>query len=256
MSIKDRLAEVRTRIARAAERASRDPAEITLVAVTKSAGPEQIRELLHLGVTDLGESRVQQLAHRAAQINEYHARRLASGDETIVPRVRWHMIGHLQRNKLKQAVGAMNILHSLDTLRLADELEAHLEKAQTKSQTPVRLPVLIQVNAAEEPQKYGVAVGAVSHLAEQIATMKHVVVAGLMCMAPHGADESTTRFVFGRVREIFDEMKFRKIAGPSFKHLSMGMSDDFESAILEGSTMVRVGSAITGATESSEEDEE
>ncbi|HQY88598.1 MAG TPA: alanine racemase, partial [Tepidisphaeraceae bacterium] len=116
--------------------------------------------------------------------------------------------------------------------------------------------VLLQVNASEEPQKYGLAVGAVTHLAEQIDTMNYIQVTGLMCMAKQGADEKESRFVFSRTREIFEEMKFRKIGGTSLRHLSMGMTSDFEWAIQEGSTMVRVGSAIFGSSAEHQDDED
>ncbi len=247
----DRLAAVRERIAKACDRAKRDAAEVTLVAVTKYAPPEDIREVLSLGVADLGESRVQQLAQRAAQINEYHQRRIAGGNDPTLPgKLRWHMIGHLQRNKVKQLLPHVSYIHSIDSLRLAEELEAQLQKSDRK------LPVLLQVNASEEPQKFGVAVGAAPHLAEQIATMKHLQLAGLMCMAEHGATEKQARFTFGRTREIFEDLRFNKVGGASFRHLSMGMTDDFEWAIEEGSTLVRIGSAIFGGKAPDHADDE
>jgi PLP dependent protein len=247
----DRLKAVRDRIAKACARAKREPAEVTLVAVTKYAPPEDIREIISLGVADLGESRVQQLTQRAAQINEFHQRRVAGGTDPSLPgKLRWHMIGHLQRNKVKQLLPHVSYIHSIDSLRLAEELETQLAKSDRK------LPVLLQVNASEEPQKFGVAVGAAPHLAEQIATMKNLQLAGLMCMAEHGATEKQARFTFGRTREIFEDLRFHKIGGAGFRHLSMGMTDDFEWAIEEGSTLVRVGSAIFGGKTSDHTEEE
>ena len=248
-TLADRLADVRARIARAAEKAKRDPAEVLLVAVTKYAPPEQIREILKLGVADLGENRVQQLVQRAAQINEFHSRAVAGGDKIIVPKVRWHMIGRLQRNKAKQLLPVVSMIHSIDSLRLAEELETQLERGDRK------LPVLLQVNASDEPQKGGVAVGAAIHLAEQIATMTHLQMGGLMTMAAHGASEAQTRQTFSRTREIFEEMKRAKIGGSTMRHLSMGMTDDFELAIEEGATLVRVGSALFGGKPDHLEDE-
>jgi PLP dependent protein len=245
----EKLKSLQERIARSCDKAKREPGEVTLVAVTKYGGPEQIRELLQLGVADLGESRVQNLVQRAAQINEFHARKIAAGDDKVPAKIRWHMIGHLQRNKVKQLLPMVNCIHSVDSLRLAEELETLLEKSNRK------LPVMLQVNASEEEQKFGVAVGAAPHLAEQIATMKNLQLVGLMSMAALNADEKSTRFTFARTKEIFDDLRFNKIGGPSFRHLSMGMTNDFEIAIEEGSTMVRVGSALFGSKPSGDDEE-
>ena len=236
----EKLDEVRGRIAAAAAKAKRDPAEVTLVAVTKTAAPEQIREILQLGVGDLGESRVQVLTQRAAQVNEFFLRRQTAGDANVAAKLRWHMIGHLQRNKVKPVLPLVHMIHSLDSLRLAEELDAQAAKLNR------RVPVMVQVNASEEPQKYGVAVGASVHLAEQVDSMPNLQVVGLMTMAPFDADEKVVRHCFTRTREIFEEMRWHKIGGASLKHLSMGMSNDFELAIAEGSTMVRIGTTLFG----------
>ena len=238
----ERVKDVKDRIAQAAAKAKREPGEVTLIAVTKTAAPEQIREVLSLGVTDLGESRVQVLAQRAGQMAEFYHRRVAHGDEGAPPppRLRWHMIGHLQRNKIKTVLPIVSLIHSVDSLRLAEELEtqaARLEK---------RVPVLMQINASEESQKYGVAVGAAVHLAEQIDSMPHLQLMGLMTMAPFDAPDAKIRHCFARTREVFEEMKWHKMGGSALKHLSMGMSNDFEIAIEEGATMVRVGTALFG----------
>ncbi len=237
----EKLDEVNDRIAAAAIKARREPSEVTLVAVTKTAGPEQIREIVQLGVTDLGENRVQQMAQRAAQLTELMQRRQAFGESSPVPeKVRWHMIGHLQRNKAKQLLPIVSLIHSIDSLRLAEELDVLAEKMSKK------IPVLLQVNASEESQKSGVAVGAAVHLAEQIASMPNLLMTGLMTMAAHDANEAAVRQTFSRTREIFEEMKWQKIGGSSLRHLSMGMSHDFEWAIAEGATMVRIGSLLFG----------
>lgn len=245
-----RLTEVRERMARAADKAKRDPSEVTLVAVTKTAAPEQMREILQLGVSDLGESRVQVLAQRAMQVNEFHQRQLARGEGDVPAKLRWHMIGHLQRNKAKQILPIVSLIHSVDSLRLAEELEAQGVRTGKKQ------PVLMQVNASEETQKYGVAVGAAVHLAEQIDSMPHLQMMGLMSMAPFTEDNKVIRNCFTRTREIFEELKWHKIGGTSLKHLSMGMSHDFEIAIEEGATMVRVGSALFGGKLQDHQDEE
>ncbi len=236
----DRLSEVRERIAAACAQAGRDQREVTLVAVTKSAAPEQIREIIQLGVGDLGESRVQALTQRAAQINEFYQRGMARGDEGLPPRLRWHMIGHLQRNKVKSVLPLVDVIHSVDSLRLAEELDVHAGRLSR------RVPVLLEVNASGESSKFGVAVGAATHLAEQIDSMPNLQMVGLMTMAPLTEDVAEARRVFARTREIFEEMRWNKIGGGAFKHLSMGMSNDYEQAILEGATMVRIGTSLFG----------
>jgi PLP dependent protein len=236
----EKLDEVRERMAAAAARSKRDLGEITLVAVTKTAAPEQIREILQLGVGDLGESRVQVLTQRAAQLNEFYQRRQTHGNEPAPQRLKWHMIGHLQRNKVKGLLPLVHTIHSIDSLRLAEELDIQCGKLGR------RLPLLMQVNASEESSKYGVAVGAAVHLGEQIDSMPNLQLVGLMTMAELEAPESRVRHTFARTREIFDEMKWHKIGGSHFKHLSMGMTHDYEIAIEEGSTLVRVGSALFG----------
>jgi pyridoxal phosphate enzyme (YggS family) len=244
-----KLSEVKERIAAAAAKARRDPAEVTLIAVTKYAAPEQIREIIQLGVGDLGESRVQQLLQRVPQINEFHQRLLQRG-EGGPPRLRWHLIGHLQRNKVKQVLPLVSCIHSLDSLRLAEELDTQAAKTERK------VPVMLQVNASEESQKHGVAVGAAVHLAEQIASMPNLQLVGLMTMAALNAEESAIRHTFARTREIFEEIRWNKIGGAAFKHLSMGMTHDYQWAIQEGATMVRIGSALFGEKPPGEEEEE
>jgi hypothetical protein len=244
----EKLSEVKSRIAAAATKAGREPGEVTLIAVTKTAAPEQIREIIRLGVGDLGESRVQVVTQKVAQINEFYQRQKKSGDDDSLPaRLRWHMIGHLQRNKVKPLVPLIDFVHSVDSLRLAEEIEVAAGKFGKK------MPVLLQVNASEEKSKFGVAVGASVHLAEQIASMSHITLVGLMTMAPLGGDLDDAKAAFTRTREIFEECKWHKIGGAQFKHLSMGMSNDFEIAIAEGATMVRIGTALFGAGGEGEE---
>ncbi len=236
----EKIDEVRDRIAAAAVKAKRDPAEITLIAVTKTAGPEQIRESLQLGISDLAESRVQQLVQRAGQLNEFLQRRQAFGDAIVPEKLRWHMVGHLQRNKAKQILPIVSLIHSIDSLRLAEELDVLAAKMNKRAN------VLLQVNASEEPQKSGVAVGAALHLAEQIASMPNLQLAGLMTMAEFEASEPKIRQTFARTKEIFEEIRWQKIGGTAVRHLSMGMSGDFELAIAEGATMLRIGTLLYG----------
>ena len=247
--LSEKLDEVRRRIADAAQRAGREAREVTLVAVTKTAAPEQIREIAQLGVSDLAESRVQVITQRITQFNEFLQRQHTHGEKGAVPaKVRWHMIGHLQRNKVKPLLPLVDYVHSVDSLRLAEEIETHAGKLGRKA------AVLLQINASEEKSKFGVAVGAAVHLAEQIDSMSNLSLVGLMTMAPLTDTPEQCRHVFARTREIFEEMRWNKIGGAGFRHLSMGMSNDFEEAIAEGATMVRIGSALFGGKLESEAD--
>lgn len=247
----EKLDVVNGNIAAACAKARRDSKEVTLVAVTKTAAPEAIREIVQLGVTDLGESRVQQLTQRAVQLNEFYARRVQHADGVGVPeKLRWHMIGHLQRNKVKQMLPLVSVIHSIDSLRLAEELDAQAAKIEK------RQAVLLQVNASEESRKSGVAVGAAVHLAEQIDSMPNLQLIGLMTMAELTDNEKVVRHTFVRTREIFDEMKWHKIGGTSLRHLSMGMSHDYAIAIEEGATMVRIGTALFGGKIQDHEEED
>ncbi len=217
-----------------------------MVAVTKYAAPEQARAIVRLGVADLAENYAQNLQQRAANVGEYHNRLRQSGAADVAPEVRWHLVGHLQRNKVKAVLPHLTMLQTLDSLRLAEELETQVPKLLGED---ARLPVLMQVNCSQEDQKSGVAVGAARHLGEQIADMRGLRLMGLMTMAKHDATEDEARQTFARCREIFEEMQKAGVAGDDLRHLSMGMSDDLEAGILEGATVLRVGSALFGKRE-------
>lgn len=241
LSVTERFEQIKERIATAAAKARRtDP--ITLIAVTKSAAPEHIKTLIEMGHRDFGESRVQQLLQRAAQIQEWLQRQVGKTERPL-PKpddICWHMIGHLQRNKVKPVLQLVRVVHSVDSLRLADEIQAGITKNERNMQ------ILLEVNVAGESSKFGVAVGAALHLAEQIDTMEGISLVGLMGMAPYSEDPEQARPHFVRLREIFEEIRFRKIGGSAFKHLSMGMSGDYQVAVEEGATMVRIGTALFG----------
>lgn len=283
MTLKDRYREVKDRVAEAATKSGQDPDRVILVAVTKFAGPDQIRDLIALGHVDFGENKVQQLVQRAAIIDEWLARHRtmpstgwpAAVHETDEPSgeawkqaaqqsaapaavppipsaVRWHMIGHLQRNKVRKAAEICRLIHSIDSLRLAEEVQLVAEKRDKI------IDVLLQVNIAGEEQKSGCSVPAALHLAEQIDTMIQVRIRGLMVMAPLTDNPEDARPIFARTRELFEEIRTEGIGGRHFNVLSMGMSGDYEIAIEEGANIVRVGSAIFGEPRELEvqEDEE
>ena len=234
----DNARRVRDRIARACESAGRDPSAITLVAVTKSIEVDVIRQTLDVGLLDLGESRVQELSQRAAMIHESLARRRQAGAPGPHPRARWHMVGHLQRNKVKAVLPWVEVIHSLDSLRLAEEISNHAARSGRV------VDVLMQLNASAEKSKFGVAVGAATHLTEQIVSLPNLRLIGLMTLGPLIDDEGVSRRVFARLREVFEEIITGRLVNDSFRHLLMGMSRDFEAAILEGATIVRIGNAL------------
>ena len=235
VKIAERIQFVKENIAAACSRSGRDPVDVKLVVVTKSASTNAIEEIVRLGFTELGENRVQQLKKVALQLDEFFQR---NPDLSKGQKIRWHMIGHLQRNKVRQVLPLVALIHSVDTLRLGEEINSSAAKLDIPAK------VLLQVNTSEEPQKFGVSVGAAPHLAEQIETLPNVKLVGLMTMAPLTHNKDIIRKCFVRARELFVEMKGEKIVGPGFTELSMGMSSDYEIAVEEGATILRIGSAI------------
>ena len=246
----DRYREVRSRIEDAAVRGGHSPEGIHLVAVTKNASIAQVRELIELGHGDFGEGRMQHFLQFAAQIEEFQERHreLGPSDALVPDAVRWHFIGHLQRNKVKRILPLTRLVHSVDSLRLAEEIQACPLQRETPSE------VLIQVNTSGERGKYGIAPAAVTHLIDQMDTMMNIRIRGLMCMAPFGEDPEDSRRVFQRTRELFDELKSSAMIGEGFDILSMGMSNDFEVAVECGANVVRVGTSIFGPPAEPEED--
>lgn len=232
--IEQNLQRIRENIAAACARSGRSPQEVRIVAVTKSVDCDTIMNVLDAGLTDLAENRVQQLVDRQLEIAE----RLGRRRSLPVPQVRWHMIGHLQRNKVKQVLEITHLVHSVDSLRLAEEINDRAEKLNR------RADVLLQVNCSQEPQKSGAAVGAAMHLAELLCTMQHLRLVGLMTMASLGDKPDVARPAFSLLREMFDELRFNKVGGADFCQLSMGMSQDYTVAVEEGATLLRIGSAL------------
>ena len=221
--IRENLLRVRERIEGAARRAGRDPKEINLVAVSKTVEVERIREAIDAGVTILGENYVQEAQKKIEQIGKL---------------VAWHFIGHLQSNKAKYAVNLFDAIHSLDSIPLAEELNRRAEKADRK------IPVMIEVNLSGEPTKFGTEEEKVFAIAKKVLDLGNLSLEGLMTMPPYFDDPEMNRPFFVRLRALKDKMAEE---GISMKELSMGMSNDFEVAIEEGATYVRVGTAIFGA---------
>jgi pyridoxal phosphate enzyme (YggS family) len=219
--LKEKLIEVESRIARAAERARRTRSDVQLVAVTKKFPAATIREAYQLGLRDFGENYVQEFEEKRAELS------------TILDSARFHFIGHLQSNKAKKAAEIFGVIHTVDSAKLARRLNAELDQAPGRG-----LDVLIEVKLSGEPSKAGVAPGDVAALVDAIRECRHLRLLGLMTMPPWSDDAEPSRPYFARLREL--------AAQNGLKHLSMGMSHDLEVAIEEGATMLRVGTALFG----------
>ena len=217
MSIERNLAAVRERIEAACARAGRSPDGVTLVGVTKTVPVEAIAEACAAGLRDAGENRVQEAVPKIEAL------------DALGVRPRWHLIGHIQRNKAKLAAERFAILHGVDSVRLAEALNARAQE---------HVPVLLEVNVGQETSKFGFDPTALPQALADIAPLTHLDVRGLMTVAPQVDDPERVRPLFRRLRGLRDEL--------ALEELSMGMSDDFEVAIEEGATMVRIGRAIFG----------
>lgn len=225
MATADNLKTVMGRIASAAKRAARDPSSVRLVVVTKTVDVESIRHAVAAGATVLGENRVQEAREKIEKLGSL---------------ARWHLIGHLQTNKAKYAVKLFELIHSVDNLELAKELDKQAAKTG-KVQS-----VLIEVNIAGEAAKAGVALRDVATLVQEAAKLKNISVRGLMTIPPYSEDPEDSRPFFRKLRELAETIKKENIPAVSMDELSMGMSGDFEVAVEEGATLVRVGTAVFG----------
>lgn len=224
--IKENYLDVQKKVVAACERAGRDPKEVTLIAVSKTKPVSMIEELLPLGVVDFGENKPQELKEKY---------------EVLPKDLKWHMIGHLQRNKVKYIIEKACMIHSLESLRLAETIQSEAEKHQ------VIMPVLIEVNAAQEESKFGLTLDETPAFIEQVAAFPNLRVSGLMTIAPFVENPEDNRVHFQNLYNLFIDIKGRNIDNVSMCNLSMGMTNDYEVAIEEGATMVRVGTGIFGA---------
>ena len=225
MSIQGNLEDVRRRAAAACERVGRKPEEVTLIAVTKLHEAAEMNEAIRLGVTDIAENKVQEILRKYDDVDP----------------VNWHLIGHLQTNKVRQILDKVVLIHSVDSLHLAKEID------KRAAQHEMTAKILVQLNPAMEESKFGASPEEADELIMSIAeNCPHIVIKGLMTIAPFEADPEDCRPFFREVREIFDKYRKSDLPNIDFEHLSMGMTNDFEVAIEEGSTMIRVGTAIFG----------
>lgn len=223
--IKENLADVEKAIEKACEKAGRKREEVTLIAVSKTYPVEDIKTAMECGATVFGENKVQELVEK---------------EEQLPKDIEWHLIGHLQRNKVKYIVDKVAMIHSVDSLRLAEEISKEAVKKN------VDVNVLIEVNVAQEETKFGVTLEETETLIEQIAQLPNVFVKGLMTIAPYVIDMEENRELFRKLKQLAVDIKAKNIDNVSMDVLSMGMTNDYPVAIEEGATMIRVGTGIFG----------
>lgn len=223
--MKENLEGIHKRIEAAARRAGRNPEDIKLIAVSKTYPASDIEKAINYGCTDFGENKVQELVGKI---------------EAIETPVNWHLIGHLQTNKVKYIVGKTKLIHSVDSLKLANEIEKQSAKHNVVTK------ILIEVNVGEEASKDGILVNEVMPLIAEISKLPHVKVEGLMTVAPFVEDAEENRTIFRKLYDLSVDIQKQKFDNISMNVLSMGMSNDFEVAVEEGATHVRIGTAIFG----------
>lgn len=223
--IKENFERVEENIRQACRRAGRNREDVRLIAVSKTKPLPMLEEAMLAGATRFGENKVQELTDKCIQLPS---------------NLEWHMIGHLQRNKVKYLIGKVACIHSVDSLRLAEQIELESAKAG------VATDILIEVNVAEEDSKFGVSVEETEQLVREVSRLPHVHIKGLMTIAPYTDDPETNRQFFRKLRELAVDIGSKNIDNVCMSELSMGMSGDYMVAIEEGATMVRVGTGIFG----------
>ena len=223
--LKENLATVENNVAEACKRAGRSREEVTLIAVSKTKPVEMLEEIYGEGVRDFGENKVQEMC----------------GKMDVLPAdIKWHMIGHLQRNKVKYMIDRVSLIHSVDTYRLAEEINIQAKKRG------IIVPILVEVNIAGEESKFGTSAEDAILLVEDISKLENVRIEGLMTIAPYVENAEDNRPYFRKIKQLSVDITNKNIDNVSMKILSMGMTGDYEVAIEEGSTMVRVGTGIFG----------
>ena len=223
--ITENLEQVRKNIEEACRAVNRDPGEVTLISVSKTKPVSMLQEAYDAGSRDFGENKVQEIMDKYPQLPSD---------------IRWHMIGHLQRNKVKYIVDKVALIHSVDSLRLAETIENEAAKHN------VTVPILIEVNVAQEESKFGLKTEEVLSLVESVAALPHINIKGLMTIAPFVADPEENRSVFRKLKKLSVDIAAKNINNVNMSVLSMGMTGDYQVAVQEGATMVRVGTGIFG----------
>ncbi len=224
-SIRENIDAVNRIKGQAAVKSGREPEDVLLCAVTKTRTAEEINEAIDAGITDIGENKVQEIMDKF---------------DSVKP-VRWHMIGHLQTNKVKYIIDKVSMIHSVDSLHLAQEID------RRAAQHNIAMDILIQVNSAQEESKFGIAADETEGMIRDILDKcPNLRIRGLMCIAPFAENPEDVRIYFAQVKKLYDEYGSIEHKNLDFKYLSMGMSHDYEAAISEGSNLIRVGTAIFG----------
>lgn len=223
--ILENINSVRANIKKACDKAGRDIDEVTLIAVSKTKPYTAIKDALPSGILDYGENKVQELSEKF---------------EILPKNIRWHMIGHLQRNKVKYLVGKTTLIHSVDSLRLAEQIEKDFGKADETAN------ILIEVNMAQEESKFGITSVETEELIRNIAKLPHIRIKGLMTIAPYTDNPETNRSYFSNMKQLSVDIAAKNIDNVSMDVLSMGMTGDYQVAIEEGATIIRVGTGIFG----------
>jgi pyridoxal phosphate enzyme (YggS family) len=226
LSIAENLKEVQRDINDVCKKCGRDPSEVTLIAVSKTKPLEDLKEAYDAGARDFGENKVQELIAKMPNLPSD---------------IRWHMIGHLQRNKVKYIAGEVELIHSVDSFRLAEEINIQAKRKK------IIIPALIEINIGDEESKFGVRPDEAKELCKEISELDSIHIEGLMTVAPAADDPEKVRRYFRKMHELFLDIKSENIDNVEMKILSMGMTNDYKVAIEEGSTMVRVGTGIFGA---------
>ncbi|WP_429080726.1 YggS family pyridoxal phosphate-dependent enzyme [Brassicibacter mesophilus] len=225
MSIQDNLLNIRNNINDITSRHGRDPKDVTLIAVTKTVDTDDINKAINFGITDIGENKVQEIEAKYSKV------------ETSV---KWHMIGHLQSNKVKYMIEKVDLIHSLDRMSLAKEIQKRANEHN------IIVDTLIQVNVAEEESKFGLRYDEVLDFIEKIIKFENIRIKGLMTIAPYTDEPEEVRFVFKQLRNLFDEISLKNYKNVDMKYLSMGMTNDYQIALEEGANMIRIGTGIFG----------
>ena len=223
--LKDNLAQVEANVQSACEKSGRARSEVTLIAVSKTKPVEMLQEIYDAGIRDFGENKVQEICDKYGQLP----------DDT-----KWHMIGHLQRNKVKQVIDKVCLIHSVDSYRLAEEINIQAKKRNKF------VPILVEVNIANEQTKFGVAKDDAMLLVEEISKLDNLRIKGLMAIAPYVDDPEDNRQYFREIKQLAVDIKNKTLDNVEMDVLSMGMTGDYMVAIEEGATMVRVGTGIFG----------
>nr|WP_312811534.1 YggS family pyridoxal phosphate-dependent enzyme [Sedimentibacter sp.] len=232
--MKENIDGILERIADVCERSGRNPDDITLIAVSKTVNADRAREAVEAGILNLGENRVQELTDKYEKLSDTE--------------VKWHMIGHLQKNKVKYIIDKVELIHSVESIELANEINKRAEKNNLK------VNILVELNIGEEESKFGISEESVYDFVKSLEQFENINVLGIMTVAPFAEDPEEIRWVFKKMKVIFDKLSSMNIKNSNMKFLSMGMTNDFEIAIEEGANIIRIGTAVFGERTYKEEE--